>query len=84
MTMKHWLVMISLGTLAGAVSYGIVARLESPWSEVIAALLIGAVPGVASRSLRRALIDSVVCAGGWVLGPTLSGPTSPSWTPARC
>jgi len=66
--MKHQSVIVPLGALAGAVSYSIVARLQSPWSEVIAALLIGAVPGVASRSVRRALVDSAVCAGGWVLG----------------
>ena len=84
--MKHWLIMISLGMLAGAVSYGIVARLQSPWSEVIAALLIGAVPGVATRSLRN--ISGGLLAGTsptrWWNLPTLSGPTSPSWTPARC
>lgn len=71
--MKHWSGMISLGMLAGAISYGIVARLQSPWSEVIAAFLIGAVPGGATRSARRALIDSVVCAGGWLLGSLAFG-----------
>jgi hypothetical protein len=72
-TMKNVPVMIALGALAGALSYGIVVRIHSPWSEVIAALVIGAVPGVVSHSLRRSLIDSVVCAGGWLLGSLVFG-----------
>jgi hypothetical protein len=71
--MKYRPIMIPLGALAGALSYGIVAHLHSPWSEVIAPLFIGVVPGIADGCLRGALISSGACVGGWLVGSFLFG-----------
>jgi hypothetical protein len=64
---------IILGALAGVLSYLIVAPLLSPWAEVMGALLIGCVPGLADRSLRRAGIGAIFCAGGWLAGSLVFG-----------
>ena len=61
------------GALAGIVSYWTIAPLQSPWSEVIGALLVGLVPGLAKRSLPSAATGSVACAAGWLTGALLFG-----------
>lgn len=56
-----------LGLAGGVTSYFLLLWLHGPWEEIVAAVLIGCVVGIADRSLRRVLVGGVACAVGWLL-----------------
>ena len=64
---------ILLGLMAGAVSYVVLTGLHGPWEEVIAAILIGSVVGIADLSPTRILVGGTACATGWLVGSLLFG-----------
>jgi hypothetical protein len=70
---RHFLRKLVLGLVAGAISYVFVFWLHGPWGEIVAAVLIGSVVGIADRSPARVLVGSTACAAGWLLGSFLFG-----------
>jgi asparagine N-glycosylation enzyme membrane subunit Stt3 len=70
---RHLLIKILIGALAGLISYLILEQLKTPWEELPAAFLIGAVPGFVERQPRKALIGALAAAAGWLGGALIFG-----------
>jgi len=73
LTSRHIRYKLLLGLLAGGLSYVLLLWLHGPWEEIVAAVLVGSVVGVADLSPIRILMGSAACALGWFLGSMIFG-----------
>jgi hypothetical protein len=61
------------GAIGALLSYALLTFIQSPWEEVIPAIVIGAAPGLVDRNKSGALIGALAASIGWLVGAYVSG-----------
>jgi len=70
---RRFLKKILLGGIAGIVAYFILILIQSPWEDILAALLTGSIMGIIDRKRVLILLGALSCSLGWLLGNLLFG-----------